>query len=49
MDLEKAYVQKLELLMTSYVKDEIDTIEYEIELERLDEWYQGELKNEQKS
>lgn len=44
--LENEYAEKLGLIMGSYIKGDIDSIEYQIELERLEEWYQGELKND---
>lgn len=39
LELENEYAQKLGLIMEAFVEDKIDVEEYEIELQRLDDWY----------
>ncbi len=43
MELEHIYAKKVALIMEEYIKGNIDAIEYQIELERLEDWYKENL------
>lgn len=44
--LESEYAKKLGLVMESYIKGDIDAIEYQIELDVLETWYRDESKKQ---
>jgi hypothetical protein len=43
MELEHIYAKKLALIMEEYIKGNIDSEEYLIELERIEDWYKENL------
>lgn len=43
-ELENEYAEKLGIIMGQFINNKLDQVEYEIELERLEEWYQEQLK-----
>lgn len=43
-ELENEYAEKLGIIMGQFLNDKLDQVEYEIELERLEEWYQEQSK-----
>lgn len=43
MTLDEEYTAKLMLIMEQYIKGDLDSVEYQIELERLEDWYDSQL------